>query len=47
MPWTYIISDPNDEEIFETFYKKEHQKTNQKYFRVEKLIERNGDKQAG
>ena len=32
------------EEIVETFYKKSLQKTNQKQFRVEKVITRKGDK---
>ena len=30
VPWTYIINDLNDEEIIDTFYEKELQKTNQK-----------------
>ena len=30
VPWTYIISDLKAEEIAETFYEKELQKTNQK-----------------
>ena len=29
-PWTYVISDLNDEEIFGTFYEKVLQKANQK-----------------
>ena len=32
------------EEIFETFYEKELQKTNQKEFGIEKVIKRKGDK---
>ena len=36
VPLSYVISDLNGEEIVETFYKKELQKTNQKKFRVEK-----------
>ena len=44
MPWTYVISDLKGEEFVETFYKKELQKTNQKEFRVEKVIKRKGDK---
>ena len=44
MPWTYAISDSNGEEIIETFYEKELQKTNQKEFRVEKVINRKGKK---
>ena len=30
VPWTYVINNPNGEEIIGTFYKKELQKTNQK-----------------
>ena len=30
VPWTYVINDLNGEEITETFYEKELQKTNQK-----------------
>ena len=44
MPWTYVISDLNGEETFGTFYEKELQKTNQKEFRVERVIERKSDK---
>ena len=44
VPWTYIISDLNGEEIDGTFYEKEFQKTNQTEFRVEKIIKRKGDK---
>ena len=43
VPWTYVISDLNREEIVRTFYKKELQKTNQKDFRVKKVIKRKGD----
>ena len=32
VPWTYVISDLNGEEIVGMFYKKELQKTNQKEF---------------
>ena len=42
--WTYIINDLNGEEITGTFYEKELQKTNQKEFRIEKVIKRKGDK---
>ena len=38
VPWTYIISYLNEEEIVGTFYEKELQKTNQKEFRIEKLL---------
>ena len=44
VPWTYVINDINGEEIFGTFYEKELQKTNQKEFRIEKVIKRKGDK---
>ena len=35
VPWTYVVNDLNGEEIIETFYEKELQKTNQKEFRIE------------
>ena len=38
--WTYVISDLNGEEIVETFYEKELQKTNQKDFRIKKVIKK-------
>ena len=44
VPWTYIIHDLNGEEIIGTFYEKGLQKTNQKEFRIEKVIKRKGDK---
>ena len=44
VPWTYVIDDLNDEEITGTFYEKELQKTNQKEFRIEKVLKRKGDK---
>ena len=44
VPWTYVISDFNSEEIVGTFYKKELQKKNEKEFRFEKVIKRIGDK---
>ena len=44
VPWTYVISDLKVEEIVGTFCEKEEQKTNQKEFRVEKVIKRKGDK---
>ena len=44
VPWTYIINHLNGEEIIGTFYKKELQKTNQQEFRIEKVIEKKGDK---
>ena len=42
--WTYVINDLNDEEIIETVYEKELQKTNQQEFRTEKVIKRKGNK---
>ena len=44
VPRTYVISDLNGEAVIGTLYKKELQKTNQKEFRIEKLIKREGDK---
>ena len=40
VPWTYVFSDLNGEEIVGTFCKKELQKTNKKEFRVEQVIKR-------
>ena len=42
--WTYAVSDLNGEEIVGTFYEKKLQKVNQKEFRVEKVMKRQGDK---
>ena len=44
VPWTYVISDLNDEEITGTFYEKELQKTNHEEFRIEKVIKKKGNK---
>ena len=44
VPWTYFISVLQGEEIVGTFYEKQLQKPNQEEFRIEKVIERNGDK---
>ena len=44
MPWTYVISDLKGEKIVRTFYEKELEKTNQKEFKVEKVLNRKGDK---
>ena len=44
VPWTYVINDLNGEETIGTFYEKELQKTNQKEFRIEKVIKRKCDK---
>ena len=38
--WTYVISDLKGEEILRTFYEKELQKTNQREFRVGKVIKK-------
>ena len=40
VPWTYVISDLNGEEIIGSFYEKE----NQREFRIEKVIKRKGNK---
>ena len=42
--WTYAINDLNGEEFTGTFYENELQKTNQKEFRIEKVIKKKGDK---
>ena len=39
-----MINDLNGEEIKGSFYEKELQKTNQKEFRIEKVIKKKGDK---
>ena len=44
VPWTYVITDLNGEEIMGTFYEKELQKTNQEEFRIEKVIKRKDNK---
>ena len=41
--WTYVINDLNGEEITGTFYENELQKTNQKEFRIEKVIKQKVD----
>ena len=40
LPWTYVINDLNGEEIIGTFYEKELQKSNQKEFRLDKVIKK-------
>ena len=42
--WTYVINDLNGEEIVGAFYEKELHKTNQKEFRIEKVLKKKGDK---
>ena len=44
MPWTSVINGLNREKIVGTFYRNELQKTDQKEFRMEKIIKRKGDK---
>ena len=44
VPWTYIINDLNNEEIIGTFYENELQKTDQKEFRIEKVLKKKDDK---
>ena len=44
VPWAYLINDLNGEEIKGSFYEKELQKTDQKEFRIEKVIKNTGDK---
>ena len=44
VPWTYVINDLNGDEIIGTFYEKELKKTNQREFRIEKVIKKKGDK---
>ena len=44
VPWTCVISDLNGDEIVGSFYEKELQKTNQKEFRIEKVIKKKGNK---
>ena len=42
--WTYVINDLNDEEIIGSYDEKELHKTNQKEFRIGKILKRKGDK---
>ena len=44
VPWTYVVSDLNGEEITGSFYKKELQKASQEKFRIENVLKRKGDK---
>ena len=43
LPWTYVVSDLNGEEIPGSFYEKELQKASQEKFRIEKVLKRKGD----
>ena len=44
VPWTYVVSDLNGEEITGGFYEKELQKNKSRKFRIEKVFKRKGDK---
>ena len=44
VPWTYAIIDLNGEEITGNFYEKRLQKSNEKEFRIEKVLKRKVDK---
>ena len=41
-PWKNVVNDLNGDDIVGTFYEKELQKTNQKEFRIEKIIKKKG-----
>ena len=43
-PWNYLVNNLKDKEIIGTFYEKELQKTNQKEFRIKKVIQKKGNK---
>ena len=40
VPWTYVISSLNGDEIVRTFHEKEFARTNQTEFRIEKVIKK-------
>ena len=44
VPWTYVNSDLNREEITASFYEKELQKSSQEKLRIEKVLKRKGHK---
>ena len=44
VPLTYVTNDLKGEEIDETLYENQLQKTNQKDFRIEKIIKKKGDR---
>ena len=44
VPWIYVINDLNGAEIIRTFYENELKKTDQKEFRMEKILKQKGDK---
>ena len=39
----YVMNDPDGEKIVQKFYENELQKTNQKEFRIERIIKRKGN----
>ena len=41
--WTYVINDLNDKKTVWTFHEKELKKKNQKEFRIDKVIKKNGE----
>ena len=43
VPCTYVINDLNGEEIIGRFYENESQRTDQKEFRIEKVLKKKGD----
>ena len=43
VPWTYVISGMNGEDIPGSFYEKELQTNNQQIFRIEKIMKRKGN----
>ena len=44
VPWIYVVSDLNGEEITGTFYEKDLQKTSQEKFRIDTVLKRKGNK---
>ena len=44
VPWTYLISDLNGEEVVGSFYEKELQKPTKKNLELKKVINRKGNK---
>ena len=44
VPWTYVVSNLNGEDMIGSFDEKELQETNKKGLRVEKVIKKNGNK---
>ena len=44
VPWNYVVSDLNGEEVTGSFYEKELRKTSEEKVRIEKVLKRKGDK---